>query len=57
MKNSNNNLKLIFSIVGGVVIVAAIVVALVHFWDDIKKLLPSCKCKEELDEFEDIEEA
>lgn len=57
MKNSNNNLKLICSIVGGVVIVAAIVVALVHFWDDIKKLLPSCKCKEELDEFEDIEEA
>lgn len=57
MKDNNSNLKLICSIVGGVVIVAAIAVALIHFWDDIKKLLPSCKCKEELGEFEDIEEA
>ncbi len=57
MKDNNSNLKLICSIVGGVVIVAAIAVALIHFWDDIKKLLPGCKCKEELGEFEDIEEA
>ena len=47
MKNSN--LRLILGIVGGVVVVAAIAVALIHFWDDLKKLVPWGK-KEELDE-------
>lgn len=47
MKNSN--LRLILGIVGGVVVVAAIAVALIHFWDDLKKLLPGGK-KDELDE-------
>lgn len=51
----NNNLKLILGIVGGVVVVGSIVVALIHFWDDLKKLLPCGKCEEELDEFADIE--
>lgn len=52
MKNSN--LRLILGIVGGVVVVAAIAVALIHFWDDLKKLLPGGK-KEELDEdFEEL---
>ena len=53
----NSNLGIICSIVGGVVIVSAIAVALIHFWDDIKKLLPCCKCNEEREEeFVDIEE-
>lgn len=52
----NNHLGIICSIVGGVVIAAAVVVALIHFWDDVKKLLPCCKCNEESDEFVDIEE-
>lgn len=55
MKKSNH-LGIICSIVGGVVIAATVVVALIHFWDDIKKLLPCCKCNEELEEFADIEE-
>lgn len=54
MKNST--LKLVFAIVGGVVTLGAIAVALIHFWDDIKKLLPSGKCcTEAAEEFEDIE--
>lgn len=54
MKNSN--LKLILGIVGGIVVVSAIVVALVHFWDDLKGLIPGVGKKEpELDEFADIE--
>ncbi len=54
MKNSN--LKLILGIVGGVVVVSAIVVALIHFWDDLKKLIPGIGKKDEaLDEFADIE--
>ena len=38
----------------------AVVVTLVHFWDDLKKLCPCCKCKEteELaeEDFEDLAE-
>lgn len=50
----NNNLRLILGIVGGVVVVAAIAFALIHFWDDLKKLLPGGK-KNELDEdFEEL---
>lgn len=51
----NNTLKLVLSIIGGVVVVGAIAVALIHFWDDLKKLLPCCKEDEELLEFDDIE--
>ena len=52
----NNTLKIVLSIVGGVVVIGAIAVALIHFWDDIKKLLPGC-CQddEELIEFDDID--
>lgn len=55
MKNST--LKLILSIVGGVVVLGAIAVGLIHFWDDIKKLLPCC-CEDddELLAFDDVEE-
>ncbi|MBQ6431453.1 MAG: hypothetical protein IJJ99_06240 [Oscillospiraceae bacterium] len=55
----NSALKAVLAIIGGVVVLGAIVVGLIHFWDDIKKLLPCC-CKEEdadeLLEFDDIEE-
>lgn len=52
----NKTLKLILAIIGGVVVVGSIAVALIHFWDDIKKLLPgSCKDDEELLEFDDID--
>ena len=57
MKKSN--LGLICSIVGGVVMAAATAVALIHFWDDIKRLLPGCcKCKEadEAEAFADLDE-
>lgn len=53
MKNST--LKLILAIVGAVVVLGAIAVAVIHFWEDIKKLLPCCKKQDELDEFADIE--
>lgn len=49
----NKNTKLVLGIVGGVVVLGAIVVALIHFWDDIKKLIP---CKKEEDDFEDFDE-
>lgn len=51
MKNST--LKMILAIVGGVVVVAGIAVALIHFWDDLKKLLPCGKKCRELDDFAD----
>lgn len=51
----NKNLKLILSIVGAVVVAGTLVVALIHFWEDLKKLLPGCKCEAEEDDFEDIE--
>ena len=51
----NNNLRLILGIVGGIVVVAAIAVALIHFWDELKKLLPGGKKQDELDEdFEEL---
>ncbi|MBQ7871983.1 MAG: hypothetical protein IJ357_07565 [Oscillospiraceae bacterium] len=52
MKNST--LKTILIIVGAVVTLAGIALALVHFWDDIQKLLP-CKRKVELEDFSDID--
>ena len=45
----NSSLKLVLAIIGGVVVVGTMVVALIHFWEDIKKLLPCCKEKDELD--------
>lgn len=54
----NSTLKLILAIVGGVVVVGSIAVAMIHFWDDIKKLLPCGKCEEaeDFEDFEDVEE-
>ena len=50
-----NNLKLILGIIGGVVVVGSIAVAMIHFWDDLKKLLPCFgKCDEGLDDFAEI---
>lgn len=54
MKNST--LRLILGIVGAVVVLGAITAAVIHFWDDIKRLLPIGKSDIELDEFADIEE-
>lgn len=51
----NSVAKLVCAIVGGVVIVGAMVVALVHFWDDVKKFLPCCKCKDEAEDFTDLD--
>lgn len=52
-----NSWGLICSIVGGAVIAAAAIVALVHFWDDLKALLPCCKCGDDEDEvFADLDE-
>lgn len=51
-----NNLKLILGIIGGVVVVGSIAVAMIHFLDDLKKLLPCFgKCDEGLDDFDEIE--
>lgn len=56
MKDKNNTLKIVLAIIGGVVVVGAIIAALIHFWDDIKKLAPGC-CKDDKDllEFDDID--
>ena len=51
----NITLKLILAIIGGVVVVGAAAVAVLHFWDDLKKYLPCCKCKQEEEDFADIE--
>lgn len=51
----DNKTKLILAIIGGVVVVGAITVAIIHFWEDIKALLPGKKDKEE-EAFEDFEE-
>ncbi len=47
MKNAN--LKTILGIVGGIVVAAAVAVALIRYWDALKKLLPGCKCCEDCD--------
>ena len=52
----NKTLRIVLAIVGGVVTVGSIVVALIHFWDDIKKLIPCDECCEELDEIDDFED-
>ena len=48
----NNNLTIILSIVGALVVVAGAVAAIIHFWEDIKAYLP-CKRKDEWDELYD----
>ena len=54
--DKKSNLGTILGIVGAVVVVAAIAVAMIHFWDDIKKALPCCKEKDDdLEDFSDIE--
>ena len=53
MKSST--LRLILGIVGAVVVLGAITAAVIHFWDDIKKLIPGGKSTCELDEFADLE--
>ncbi len=54
--DKKSNLGTILGIVGAVVVVAAVAVAMIHFWDDIKKLFPCCKGQDdELEEFSDIE--
>ena len=54
------NLTMIFTIIGAVVAIGAAVFAVIHFWDDIKKILPGKKKDEELfddlDEFDEFEE-
>ncbi len=53
----NKTLKALVSIVGIVAVVGALAVTLVHFWDDLKGLLPCCCCGKdpELEDFEDFE--
>ena len=53
VENMNKTLKMVLSIVGGVVVIGAIAVALIHFWEDIKKLCPACG-KDETEEIEDF---
>ncbi len=49
MKNSH--LKTILGIIGGIVVAAAIAVALIRYWDSLKKLLPGGKEEDFADEF------
>lgn len=54
----NSSLKLALAIIGGIVVIGAAVAAIIHFWEDIKKFLPCCKCDEKhekLEEFDDFE--
>ncbi|MBP3412010.1 MAG: hypothetical protein J6K89_02000 [Oscillospiraceae bacterium] len=46
-------LKKILAIIGALVVVGGAVVAIIHFWEDIKDKLPCCK-KSKIDEFEDF---
>ena len=48
----NGSLKLVLAIIGGVVVLGSLVVAVVHFWDDLKKLCPCCKCKDDAENLE-----
>lgn len=52
MKNSS--LRTILSVVGAVVTLGAVVLAIIHFWDDIKSLLPAKKDEDFDEDFEDI---
>ncbi len=48
-----NGLKKILAIIGGLVVLGGAVVAIIHFWEDIKEKLPCCK-KSALEDFEDF---
>lgn len=50
----NNSLRIILTVVGAVVTLGAIALAVIHFWDDIKSLLPTKKDEIFDDDFEDI---
>ena len=50
----NNTLRTILTIVGAVVSLGAIAYAVIHFWDDIKGLLPAKKDEVFDEDFEDI---
>ena len=50
----NNSLRLILTIVGAIVSLGAIAYAVIHFWDDIKELLPAKKDEVFDEDFEDI---
>ena len=52
----NNRTKLILALIGGVVVVGAITVAMIHFWEDIKNFLPGKKKEEDFEDFEALEE-
>ena len=51
-----NKSKLILAIIGGVVVLGTITVALIHFWEDIKNLLPSKKEEADFEDFEELAE-
>ena len=53
MKN-NNGLRIILSVIGAVVALGVVALAVVHFWDDIKSLLPAKKEDIFDDDFEDV---
>jgi|GEM_PF-933251 len=55
MEKKNSTLKIVLTIIGAVVVLGTIVAAVVHFWDDIKKLLPGEKNEEDFDDFEELE--
>ncbi len=40
-----NKTKAILAVIGGIVVVAGAIAAIIHFWEDIKKKLPQCKCE------------
>ena len=50
----NNTLRVILTVVGAVVTLGAMVLAIVHVWDDIKSLLPAKKDEDVDEDFEDI---
>ncbi len=51
MKKESGGLKMVLAVIGAFVVLGGAVVAIIHFWEDIKKKLPCCK-----DECEDFEE-
>lgn len=52
----NSTLKIIFTIVGAVVVLGTIAAAVIHFWEDIKKLIPAKKDDKDFEDFDDLAE-
>lgn len=50
-----NGLSKIFAIIGALVVLGGAVVAIIHFWEEIKDKLPCCK-KSKVEDFEDLME-